>query len=45
MLFALLNRWGPDFERVRTDPRFADISARFNSPARTPIGRTSPRAC
>ena len=31
MAFALFNRWWPDFERVRTDPRFADILARFNS--------------
>jgi serine/threonine protein kinase/tetratricopeptide (TPR) repeat protein len=35
MMFALVNRWWPDLERVRTDPRFADILARFNSRGRT----------
>ena len=35
MLFALFHRWLPDFERVRTDPRFPDILARFNSRGRT----------
>jgi hypothetical protein len=31
MLFALVNRWWPDFERVRADPRFDQILLRFNS--------------
>ena len=35
MLFALFNRWWPDFERVRADPRYDDILVRFNSPERT----------
>lgn len=35
MLFALFHRWLPDFEPIRTDPRFPDILARFNSRGRT----------
>ena len=35
MLFALFNRWWPDFERVRADPRYDDILVRFNSRERT----------
>jgi TolB-like protein/Flp pilus assembly protein TadD len=31
MLFALFHRWLPDFDPVRTDPRFPDIVARFNA--------------
>jgi TolB-like protein len=31
MLFALFNRWWPDFETVRADRRYADILVRFNS--------------
>jgi TolB-like protein len=31
MLFALFHRWLPDFEPIRSDPRFADIAARFNA--------------
>jgi hypothetical protein len=31
MLFALVNRWWPDFDRVRADPRFDHILDRFNS--------------
>jgi serine/threonine-protein kinase len=31
MLFALFQRWLPDFERVRADPRFPDVVARFNA--------------
>jgi hypothetical protein len=31
MLFALFNRWWPDFERVRADRRYDDILVRFNS--------------
>jgi serine/threonine protein kinase/tetratricopeptide (TPR) repeat protein len=36
MLFALMNRWWPDFERVRTDRRYGDLLLRFNSRGRTP---------
>jgi hypothetical protein len=36
MLFALFNRWWPDFERVRADRRYDDILVRFNSRERTP---------
>jgi hypothetical protein len=36
MRFALFNRWWPDFERVRADPRYDDILVRFNS--REPTG-------
>jgi hypothetical protein len=35
MLFALFNRWWPDFERVRADRRYDDILVRFNSRERT----------
>jgi hypothetical protein len=35
MLFALFNRWWPDFERVRADRRYDDILVRFNSRGRT----------
>jgi serine/threonine protein kinase/Tfp pilus assembly protein PilF len=35
MLFAVFHRWLPDFEPVRTDPRFADLLARFNTRRRT----------
>jgi eukaryotic-like serine/threonine-protein kinase len=35
MLFALFNRWWPDFERVRADRRYDDILVRFNSRDRT----------
>ena len=31
MLFALFNRWWPDFEHVRADRRYDDILVRFNS--------------
>jgi serine/threonine protein kinase/Tfp pilus assembly protein PilF len=31
MLFALFQNWLPDFERLRADPRFPDILARFNA--------------
>jgi serine/threonine protein kinase/Flp pilus assembly protein TadD len=31
MLFALLNRWWPDFAGIRTDARFGDILSRFNA--------------
>ncbi len=31
MLFALLHRWWPDLEPVRSDARFADMVGRFNS--------------
>ena len=34
MLFALMNRWWPDFARVRADHRYAEILARFNSRGR-----------
>ena len=30
MLFALFNRWWPDFERVRADRRYDEILVRFN---------------
>ena len=32
-LFPLFNLNYPDLDRIRTDPRFADIVARFNSGA------------
>jgi serine/threonine protein kinase/Tfp pilus assembly protein PilF len=35
MLFALFNRWWPDFERVRADRRYEEILVRFNSRTRT----------
>ena len=35
MLFALLNRWWPDFERCGPIPRFADILDRFNARGRS----------
>jgi hypothetical protein len=35
MLFALFNRWWPDFEPVRADRRYDDILVRFNSRERT----------
>jgi TolB-like protein len=35
MLFALFNRWWPDFEGVRADRRYDEILARFNSRGRT----------
>jgi len=35
MLFALFNRWWPDFERVRADRRYDEILVRFNSRGRT----------
>jgi TolB-like protein/Tfp pilus assembly protein PilF len=34
MLFALFNRWLPDFAPVRADPRYDDILVRFNSRGR-----------
>jgi serine/threonine-protein kinase len=34
MLFALFQRWLPDFERVRNDPRFPAILGRFNAQRR-----------
>jgi serine/threonine protein kinase/tetratricopeptide (TPR) repeat protein len=35
MLFALFNRWWPDFASVRADRRYEDILVRFNSRERT----------
>ena len=35
MLFALFNRWWPDFERVRADARYDEIIVRFNARGRT----------
>jgi lipopolysaccharide biosynthesis regulator YciM len=37
MLFALFNRFWPDFERVRADRRYDDIIVRFNSRERTAL--------
>jgi hypothetical protein len=34
MLFALFQRWLPDFEPVRNDSRFAAILGRFNAQRR-----------
>jgi len=33
-LFALMNRWWPDFAPVRADPRYRDIVVRFNARGR-----------
>jgi serine/threonine protein kinase len=35
MLFALFNRWWPDFERVRADRRYDEMLVRFNARGRT----------
>jgi len=34
-VFALFHSWFPDFELVRTDPRFPDILTRFNLAGKT----------
>jgi eukaryotic-like serine/threonine-protein kinase len=37
MLFALFNRWWPDFARVRADPDYSNILLRFNSRETAPL--------